>query len=207
MALEETAPAAIGRRGLFAAAAGAGAVVLASCGGDDGDGASPSEEGGAATQRPLNDAEAVSLLLRVERTEVALLQAVLRQDLLSGKAREYAQTFRDHEQAHVARLEDLRRSLGAEPNDARRPQFQLTKESALATVADVQQLSSSAYLALIARTRAQRVRSALVAIHSTEAQHAAVMRRLAERDYTPDGAVAKPLGITAVKSRLEDLGA
>jgi rubrerythrin len=191
-----------------AGAAGAFAVFLAACGGDDDDTATAgSTAGSKAGTNARGDLAIVQYALTLEHIETDFYNAVLDSGVVKNKALgRTAMLIRDNEQAHVDTLTGVVKDLGGKP---KRPKtnFDAVLESGekkvLETAAVVENLGAAAYLGQAPRIKSKDILAAALSIHSVEARHAAALNTVVGRTIVPDGAFAKPASMAQVLPKIK----
>lgn len=89
-------------------------IVRGSVPGGDLSLATPAGLGRAFTQG-LSDVDILNFALTLEHLENRMYQAMLATNILTGKERQYFESFGSHEAAHVVALTDTLNSIGASP--------------------------------------------------------------------------------------------
>jgi Ferritin-like domain len=173
-------PAKLNRRS--ALGAGAGALVLASCGGGD-----PPPSG---RPRAGSGAGLLNSIVALENAGVAAWAAIREQ--LRGEARRYADTIHAREAEHVRRLSALVRELGGTPPEGRPaeeyarsfPRIE-TPSDALRFAADLEERLLRAYLDALRSLPEEAQRRAAAEIAAEEAEDLAVVHVLAGEPAAP----------------------
>lgn len=135
--------------------------------------------------------------LTLEHLEATAYRQVLGANLVSGQARDYFQSFGDHEAAHVQALTQTIRDLGGTPVSAQAnyafPTFQ-SEQEVLVFFHMVEELGAAAYLGQAPRLiDNDALLTAAVSIHNVEGQHAAVLADLIGEPPSPAFAEAKSM--------------
>ncbi|WP_084270038.1 ferritin-like domain-containing protein [Patulibacter minatonensis] len=217
-------------RGLGLGSAGALAVVLSACGGDDDNASSdppvtsqsPDEVAQkAATKKDLRipgtgDLQIVNYALTLEYLEADFYAQVIDSGVVKDKKLgEMVKLFGEQEQTHVEALEKTAKQLG---KSAGKPRTNF--ESVLAagpakvleTAAVVENLGAAAYLGQAGRIKDPDLLAAALSIHTVEARHAAALNLAAGQPLVakgglsgslPDGPFATPLDMKAVLKRVQ----
>ena len=191
-----------------AGAAGAFAVFLAACGGDDADTATAgSTAGSKAGKNARGDLAIVKYALTLEHIETDFYNAVLDSGVVKNKALgRTAMLIRDNEQAHVDTLTGVVKDLGGKP---KRPKTNFDavleggEKQVLETAAVVENLGAAAYLGQAPRIKSTDILAAALSIHSVEARHAAALNTVVGRTIVPDGAFAKPASMAQVLPKIK----
>jgi rubrerythrin len=218
-------------RGLTLGGAGAVAVFLSACGGDDDE---DSDTGGAVTsQSPeelpgdaaskgdtsipgTGDAQIVNYALTLEYLEAEFYKQVIASGVIKDKKiGDLAKEFGEHEQEHVEALLKTARQLG-KPVSAPKTNFESVlaggPEMILKTAATVENLGAAAYLGQAPRIKDDEILAAALSIHSVEARHAAALNKAAGLPLVakgglegsiPDGPFATPLDMATVLKRVK----
>jgi rubrerythrin len=177
-----------------ALAGGAGAALIASCGG--GNSRTKSIET-VSTIEMQNDAAILNTLLDLESSSVVAYDLIGRR--LSGRSVALAHKLRDQEQAHADALRKLIPGLGqsaAPPKTA--AEYEATfpplpnAHAALAFALDVENTAIGAYADAIGKVVTDAVRGRLAAILATESEHAAVLLGQLGRPQAPVAFVTGP---------------
>jgi rubrerythrin len=191
-----------------AGAAGAFAVFLAACGGDDDDTATAgSTAGSKAGKNARGDLAIVQYALTLEHIETDFYNAVLDSGVVKNKALgRTAMLIRDNEQAHVDTLTGVVKDLGGKP---KRPKTNFDavleggEKKVLETAAVVENLGAAAYLGQAPRIKSKDILAAALSIHSVEARHAAALNTVVGRTIVPDGAFARPASMAQVLPKIK----
>ncbi len=173
-------PASLTRRG--ALGAGAAALALGACGGDD-----PPAAGGA---RPGSGAALLGSLLALERAVIAAYGASA--EVIRGAALTSARAIRDQEREHARVLERLIRGLGGDP-PAGRPDDEYARtfprlesqRDALRFLEDLEQRQVRAYLEALAELPQLELRRQAAELAAAEGGQLAVVRVLAGNPASP----------------------
>ncbi len=136
----------------------------------------------AAAQTSNATLDILNYALTLEHLESRAYSEVLAAGLVSGKARDYFQSFGAHEAAHVDALTQTIRSLGGTPVMAQQnynwPDFK-SQEEVITYFQTVEELGAAAYLGQAPKlVGAGDLLTAAVSIHNVEAQHAAALADL-----------------------------
>jgi hypothetical protein len=201
------------RRRLLAAAGGAGVAAVAGgvalTGGDeDRPRAAPAQRSKGATSRTtdrfgLGDAGIANFLLTLQRVERDLYRRALSSRAPRGRTRELFERFEEQETRHVARLERTVAELGTRTVRPPRTDFPLTSAAAFVQFAvTVEGLAAAACLGQLRAIDTRLLLDAVLAIHTTDARHAAALAVLAGLDPAPDGALAQPADAAGVLEKL-----
>jgi rubrerythrin len=192
-----------------AGAAGAFAVFLAACGGDDEDTATAGsmKESTGGAKATAGDLAIVQYALTLEHIETDFYNAVLDSGVVKNKALgRTAMLIRDNEQAHVDTLTGVVKDLGGKPKRPR-TNFDAVLEGGekkvLETAAVVENLGAAAYLGQAPRIKSKDILAAALSIHSVEARHAAALNTVVGRTIVPDGAFAKPASMAQVLPKIK----
>jgi Ferritin-like domain len=167
------------RRG---ALGGAAALALASCGGGD-----PPPNG---RPRAGSGAALLSSIVALEHAGIAAWAAIA--EVLRGDARRYAETIRERETDHAARVADLVRQVGGTPPQARSaedyarlfPRMR-TGADALHFARDLEERLVRAYLEGLRLLPDPEQRGAAAAIAAAQAEDLAVVHALAGGPAAP----------------------
>lgn len=200
------------RRRLLAAAGGAGAAAVAGIALTSGDDERPptkhAQRSQGATSRTtdrfgLGDAGIANFLLTLQRVERDLYGRALASGTLRGRARELFERFEEQETRHVARLERTVAQIGTRTVRPPRTDFPLTSASAFVQFAvTVEGLVAAACLGQLRAIDTRPLLEAVLAIHTTDARHAAATGLLAGLDPAPEGALAQPADAATVLAKL-----
>ena len=191
-----------------AGAAGAFAVFLAACGGDDEDSGNGSsaqtdtkmKSGGSAA----GDIEIVNYALTLEFLEADFYAKVVEADLLSGALLDTAKKIGENEEEHVTALTSTVERLGGTPAKKPKTKFPLeNRDAVLELAATVENLGAAAYLGQAGRIKDKEVLAAALSIHSVEARHAAALNSVVGKSIVPDGAFAKPASMEEVLAEVQ----
>jgi len=193
-----------------AGAAGAFAIFVAACGGEDDD--EPTGGSGSQTQTERDmaasgDLEIVQYALTLEHLETDFYNAVIDAGVITDKAlAETAMAIRDNEQEHVDALTRTVRDLGGTPEKPATTFDSVLEggpDMVLQTAATVENLGAAAYLGQAARIQSKEILAAALAIHSVEGRHAAALNSVVGRTIVPDGAFAKPASMEEVLPKVK----
>jgi hypothetical protein len=117
--------------------------------------------------------------------------------------RELFESFEEHETLHVARLERTVAELGTRTVRPPRTDFPLRSAAAFVQFAvTVEGLVASACLGQLRAIDTRLLLEAVLAIHTTDARHAAALNLLAGLDPAPEGALAQPADAASVLAKL-----
>jgi rubrerythrin len=163
------------------------AAGLSACGGDDDD---PSE-GPVSEDEAESDAALLNNLLDLEYTEIAAYGAAAR--VLGGAARRAARRFAEHERSHAEELSRAVRRLGGRPNSSR-PAREYAADfppltgpgEALEFLLDIESTAVAAYLDTLPKINTPRLRAAVAATLTAEAEHMAVVLGDLRRAQAPE---------------------
>ena len=196
-------------------AAGAFASLLAACGSSSSKSkkmktastASTSSTTTASTSTAASggsgDLAIVNYALTLEYLEADFYAQVISSGLFKGKELDLIKIIGDHEAQHVTALEATAKSLGT-PAAKPKTKFPLTdRASVLGLAAVVENLGASAYLGQAGRIQDPAILAAALSIHTVEARHAAALNVLTGKDFTPDGAFAKPATMEEVLPKVK----
>jgi hypothetical protein len=152
---------------------------------------------GAAAQTGNATLDILNYALTLEHLESRAYSEVLAAGLVSGRARDYFQTFGAHEAAHVDALTQTIRSLGGTPVMAQQnynwPAFQ-SQEEVITYFQTVEELGAAAYLGQApALVGGGDLLTAAISIHNVEAQHAAALADLIGISPSPAFAEAQTM--------------
>lgn len=217
-------------RGLGLGGAGAVAVFLSACGGDDETtdtesvqtSASPDElpqeapSQGDVTIPGKGDAQIVNYALTLEYLEADFYEQVIASGVVKDKKiAELAKEFGQHEQEHVEALLKTAKQLGKPPGKPKTNFDSVLEggpEMILKTAATVENLGAAAYLGQAPRIKNEEILAAALSIHTVEARHAAALNKAAGLPLVakgglegsiPDGPFAKPLEMAEVLKRVK----
>jgi hypothetical protein len=147
----------------------------------------------------LGDVGIANFLLTLERVELD----VYRQAARHG---EPFRAFAEHERLHVERLERAVRDLGGRV--VRRPRTRIDaggRAALLRYALAVEDLAVGACLGQLAVIATPELLRLVLALHSVDARHAAVLAQLSGLDPVSDGPLANPLDAGTVLARLRPL--
>jgi rubrerythrin len=177
-----------------ALAGGAGAALIASCGG--GDSKTKSTET-VSTIQMQDDAAILNTLLDLESSAIVAYDTIGRR--LSGRSAALARRLRSQEIAHAKALRELIPPLGQQPEPPKsRAEYAATfpalrdARAALAFALDVENTAIGAYADAIGKVVTDAVRGRLAAILATESEHAAVVLGQLGRPQAPEAFVTGP---------------
>jgi rubrerythrin len=177
-----------------ALAGGAGAALIASCGGGDSK-TKPTDT--VSTIEMQNDAAILNTLLDLESSAVVAYELIARR--VSGRSVALAHRLRDQELRHAEALRGAIPALGQSPAPAKTAaEYEATfpplpdPRAALAFALDVESTAIGAYADAIAKVVTDAVRGTLAEIMATEAEHAAVVLGLLGRPQAPAAFVTGP---------------
>lgn len=177
-----------------ALAGGAGAALIASCGG--GDSKTKSTET-VSTIQMQDDAAILNNLLDLESSAIVAYGVIGRK--LAGRSAGLAQRLRSQEEVHARALRAMIPPLGQAPAPPKSPaEYESTfpplgdAHAALAFALDVENTAIGAYADAIAKVVTDSVRARLGAILATESEHAAVVLGRLGRPQAPQAFVTGP---------------
>ncbi|MGI8659782.1 MAG: ferritin-like domain-containing protein [Thermoleophilaceae bacterium] len=185
-------------------AAGALAIFVAACGGDDEPSGGGEPSGGEPSGRDKTsgskgsqgDIDIVNYALTLEFLEADFYQQVIDSGEVTGPAAEIAKFIGQNEQEHVQALTATVEDLGGTPVKAPQTNFEAVlaggQKKILATAASVENLGAAAYLGQAGNIENMDILAAALSIHTIEARHAAVLNQVTGKTIVPDGAFAKP---------------
>ena len=179
------------RKQLLGLAGAAGpAALIAACGG--GDDAAPARAGRGQSQ--ALDLRLIGAALDLEHTLMAAYAAGA--GLLRGSARSAARAIVEQEREHAARLTDLVRDLGGQPNPPKTREEYLRSfprltdgHDALRFGVDLENAAIRSYLESLPKLSTPELRRLAGAIAAAEAGHAALLRGELGRVQVPDAFV------------------
>lgn len=189
-------------------AAGALAIFVAACGGDDkkksSSGSSGSSGSSSKKAKPdKGDLAIVNYALTLEYLEAQFYQEAIDSGQVKTKAyAEVAKTILKDEQEHVQALIATVEQLGGKP--AAKPKGQFKKvisggeKMILTTAAVFENLGASAYLGQAGNIKNPDILAAALSIHAVEGRHAGVLNQVLGKSIVPDGAFAKPADMATV---------
>lgn len=190
-----------------AGAASFGAFVLAACGSSSKSSTTKSSTT-ASTAMATNTSKAasasgdlaiVNYALTLEYLETEFYEKVVASGFFNGKVASLIKQFGEQEKTHVALLKATAVKLGGTPVAMPTGKFPIENATQVAGLAyTVENLGASAYLGQAPRIQSLEVLAAALSIHSVEARHAATLGTLVKKSVTPDGAFAKPAGMSTV---------
>lgn len=193
-----------------AGAAGAFAIFMAACGGDDDSASSGSGAGTTKTNSAsamAGDLAIVQYALTLEHLETDFYNAVIDAGVIKDRAlADTAKMIRDNEQDHVDTLTGAVKDLGGTP---KRPKtnFDSVLEGGamkvLETAAAVENLGAAAYLGQAGRIKSKDILAVALSIHSVEGRHAAALNSAVGKTIVPDGAFAKPASMAEVLPKVK----
>jgi rubrerythrin len=176
-----------------ALAGGAGAALIASCGGDSKTNSTQT----VSTIQMQDDAAILNTLLDLESSAIVAYDEIGRK--LTGRSAALAARLRSQEVAHAVALRRLIPPLGHQPEPAKSPaEYAATfpalsdAHSALAFALDVENTAIGAYADAIAKLVTDDVRARVAAILATESEHAAVVLGQLGRPQAPQAFVTGP---------------
>ena len=186
-----------------AGAAGALAIFVAACGGDDEEdtstpsGSSDSTGGSDSGGGSKGDIEIVNYALTLEFLEADFYKQVLASGEVKNKqVGEVAKEIYENELEHVEALTATVEQLGGKPAKAPVTNFEEVlaggEAMILETAASVENLGAAAYLGQAGNIKNKEILAAALSIHTVEARHAAVLNQVVGKTIVPDGAFAKP---------------
>ncbi len=133
---------------------------------------------GVAAAQSRRDVAIANFALLLEELEAAFYVEAVANNLLTDRPLQLVTTIRDHELAHVAAL---RQTLGSAAIARPTFNFQGTTQELgrfLATAVALEDTGVAAYKGAAPLIRSTAILQAALSIHSVEARHAAVVRRL-----------------------------
>jgi rubrerythrin len=177
-----------------ALAGGAGAALIASCGGGDSK-TKPTET--VSTIEMQNDAAILATLLDLESSAIVAYGVIGRK--LRGRAAALARRLRSQEAVHAKALREMIPPLGQQPAPPKSaaeyaatfPELRDAR-AALAFALDVENTAIGAYADAIGKVVTDGVRQRLAAILAAEAEHAAVVLGQLGRPQAPQAFVTGP---------------
>lgn len=187
-----------------AGAAGALAIFVAACGGDDDkDSASKPAEKKPTSADTKGDLEIVNYALTLEYLEAAFYkQAIESGEVKTPAVVEVAKTIYADEQEHVAALTATVKQLGGTPAAMPKTAFDDViaggEKMILTTAAAVENLGAAAYLGQAGNIKNKDILAAALSIHTNEGRHAAALNTVIGKSIVPDGAFAKPADMATV---------
>ncbi len=189
-------------------AASALSIFLAACGGSDNGAATGGVAGtstaAGSTGMTGGDADIVNYALTLEYVEADFYEKVVASGLFSGAQLELIKTIGEHEQTHVATLEQTVGKLGGTPAQKPKTKFPLEDaESVLTLAATVENIGAAAYLGQADKIESDEILAAALSIHSVEARHASALNTLVGKNPTPDGAFAKGASMDEVLPKVK----
>lgn len=210
-------------RGVGLGGAGALALVLSACGGDDDEddstASTPSTTSTTSTQSKAQgggDLEIVNYALTLEYLEADFYDQVIKSGEITDKATvDLAKEIGENEQDHVDALLKTAKSLGT---PAKKPKTNFDDvlaggpDKILQTAATVENIGAAAYLGQASKIKNKEILAAALSIHSVEARHAAALNQLVGRGFTgsgategsiPDGPFAKPMSMQQVLKQIQ----
>lgn len=219
-------------RNVSVGGAGALALALSACGGQDSEdeasapastAAQPTDPdqsaavSGSSLKVPgTGDAQIVNYALTLEYLEADFYAQVIASGMIKDKKLgELAKQFGEHEQAHVEALLKTAKTLGkppAKPKTNFDSVLEAGPEKILSTAATVENIGAAAYLGQAPRIKDEEILAAALSIHSVEARHAAALNQAAGlpligkgrlEGSIPDGPFATPLSMADVLKRVQ----
>jgi rubrerythrin len=184
------------------------AAFLAACGSDDGTTTTTASSSGGGKSETAEfgkgDVGILNYALTLEYLETAFYSDVVKSGLFKGSDLETIRKFGSEEAEHVAALTAAVKQLGGKPAAQPKAEFPLkSAKSVLELAATVENLGAAAYLGQAANITSPSVLASALAIHSVEGRHAAALNTLLGESITPDGAFAKPAGVSEVLKSVE----
>lgn len=141
-----------------------------------------------AAAQDAGDLGILNFALTLEHFENVMYRNVIASGVLSGKALDYAKTYGDHENTHVAALTDTISKLGGTPvkeQAAYNFPALTNQDEVLKLLATVEDVGASAYLGAAPLIKDGGLLTVAVQIHTVEALHATAMRFLTGQDPVP----------------------
>ena len=180
------------------AAAGAFAVLLAACAGEE-------EEATVGKDIPptgrAGDFAILNFALMLEYLESDFYEKVVESGMLSGPALDMAKAFGEHEREHVVTLKTAIEAGGEKPVARPRTTFPLDgQREILRLAAQVENLGAAAYLGQATAIQSEDVLVTALSIHTVEARHAAALNIATDQVPVPFGGagLARPAMMAAV---------
>jgi hypothetical protein len=181
-----------------AGAAGAFAIFLAACGGDDEKTTAVSTTAAMKDTDNASDLAIVNYALTLEYLEAAFYKDVVKSGVLKGAEQDIAKMFGEQEDQHVTALKGAADKLGGAVA-APMAKFPIENRAQVLKLADmVENLGAAAYLGQAGRIKSPEVLAAALSIHSVEARHASALNVLLGKKPSPDGAFAVPADMATV---------
>lgn len=199
----------VSRRKFIALGGGSAALAafLAACGSDSGTTTSTTTQGGSGSETEQfgkGDVGILNYALTLEYLETAFYGDVVESGLFKGSDLATIRKFGAEEAQHVAALTAAVKQLGGKPAPQPKTEFPLESASAVLELAGtVENLGAAAYLGQAANIKSPEVLASALAIHSVEGRHASALNTLLGEPITPDGAFAKPAGVSEVLRAVE----
>jgi rubrerythrin len=192
-----------------AGAASALSVFLTACGSSNNEAATTGGAAGASTVAGSSgttggDVGIVNYALTLEYLEADFYEKVVASGLFSGAQLDLIKIIGEHEQQHVAALEQTVDQLGGTPAPKPKTKFPLDDaKSVLTLAATVENLGAAAYLGQADKIESDEILAAALSIHSVEARHASALNTLIGMNPTPDGAFAKGASMDEVLPKVK----
>jgi hypothetical protein len=150
------------------------------------------------------DVGILNYALTLEYLETAFYADVVKSGLFKGAELDTIRKFGSEEAQHVAALTAAVKQLGGKPAPKPKTEFPLkSANSVLALAGTVENLGAAAYLGQAPNIKSPEVLASALAIHSVEGRHASALNTLLGEPITPDGAFAKPAGVSTVLKSVE----
>lgn len=150
------------------------------------------------------DVGILNYALTLEYLETAFYGDVVESGLFKGSDLATIRKFGAEEAQHVAALTAAVKQLGGKPAPQPKTEFPLESAgSVLELAGTVENLGAAAYLGQAANIESPEVLASALAIHSVEGRHASALNTLLGEPITPDGAFAKPAGVSEVLRAVE----
>jgi hypothetical protein len=200
----------VSRRKFMALTGGSTALAafLAACGSNSGTTTTTTAPAGGGkdetAQFGKGDVGILNYALTLEYLETAFYADVVKSGLFKGAELDTIRKFGSEEAQHVAALTAAVKQLGGKPAPKPKTEFPLkSANSVLALAGTVENLGAAAYLGQAPNIKSPEVLASALAIHSVEGRHASALNTLLGEPITPDGAFAKPAGVSTVLKSVE----